>query len=273
VSRRAEGDAFHGPPLAVNTPHGRAYKHPETGDYLPSITTVLKVIDKPALVGWAARETAGAAFDQRHALVRMNDREAAVDMLKNARYRSMNKAGDVGSLVHRVAEALERDEPLPVVTDAAAPYVESFVAFVAAFEPQFEIVEGTVFSDTWGYAGTFDFLARFDDLLVLGDHKTGKGVYPEVALQIAAARYADRVWNRDTGELTPMPEVAGAIAVHLHVDGYRVVEIDAGRDAFEAFVAARQLWPWAHDGGDNATAIGPSLSPQRLARTFGQVSA
>ena len=269
-----QGDPFGGPPLAVNTPHGRQYRHPETGVYVPSVTTVLKIIDKPGLVGWAARETAGAAFDQRAALAQMTDREAAVDMLKNARFRAMNRAGDVGTAVHAIAEALERDEPLPVVSEAAEPYVESFLAFVSAFDPKFELVEGTVFGSAGGgYAGTFDFLARFGDLLVLGDHKTGKGVYAEVALQLAGLRYAELVHNRDTGELEPMPATDGAVAVHLTRDGYRVVEVDAGAEAFAAFVACRELWPWAHERGGNATALGPSLSPQRLARSFARAPA
>lgn len=267
-------DAFHGPPLAVPIgPDGqRGYRHPETGELVPSVTTILRVIDKPALVGWAARETAGAAWDQRFALQRINERESAVDLLKNARFRSMNRAALKGTTVHRVAEALERDEALPEFSEEEAAYVDSFVAFVTAFRPRFVHVEGTVFSDAFEYAGTFDFVAEIDGYLVLGDHKTGKDVYPEVALQLAALRYADRIWNRETGELSPMPKVAGAIAVHLRPDGFRVVEVRADRVAFEAFVAARLLWPWARAEGEQIRAIGPSMTPVRLRAALGEVA-
>ena len=267
----ADGDGFYGPPLALSMPGGgRAYRHPETDELMPSVTTVIGILDKPGLVGWAARETAGAAWDQREALAHIADRDAAIDLLKNARYRSMDRARLRGSSVHRVAEALANDAPLPAFTDHEQRFLDAFVSFVTDFAPTFEIVEGTVFSDRWHYAGTFDFLAMIGGLLILGDHKTGKGIYPEVALQLAALRYADRVWDPITGALTPMPEVDGTIAVHLQADGYRVVEIDAGPDAFEAFCGLRAAWPWAHDGGGSAQAVGASLSPQRLVRTFAQ---
>jgi len=268
-------DAFGGPPLAVPIgPDGqRGYRHPETGELVPSVTTILRVIDKPALVGWAARETAGAAWDQRFALARIDDRDAAVDLLKNARFRTGRRAMLKGSTIHAVAEALSTDAPLPDYGEDEAPYVDAFVSFVSTFAPRFELVEGTVFSDTCDYAGTFDFLARIDGFLVLGDHKTGKGIYPEVALQLAALRYADRVWNRETGELTPMPKVDGCVAVHLQAGDFRVVEVKADEDAFAAFVAARELWPWAREDGGQTRAIGPSMTPTRLRRALEEVPA
>lgn len=266
-------DAFHGPPLAVPIgPDGqRGYRHPETGKIVPSVTTILNVLPKPALVGWAARETAGAAWDEREALLRIDDRDAAVDLLKNARFRTMRRAQIKGSTVHAVAEALSRDEPLPDYGEVEAPFVDSFVSFCTAFEPRFEIVEGTVFSDVLDYAGTFDFLAWIGDRLVLGDHKTGKGIYPEVALQLAALRYADRIWDRETGELSPMPKVAGTIAVHLQADGFRVVEVHADEIAFAAFAAARELWPWAREDGEQIRAIGASMTPTRLRQALEEV--
>ena len=265
-------DAFHGPPLAVPIgPDGqRGYRHPETGELVPSVTTILKVLPKPALVGWAARETARAAWEERRALAAINDPEKAVDLLKNARFRSMRRAGLRGSTVHRVAEALARDEELPDFTSEEGPYVDAFVAFVSAFSPVFELIEATVFSDTCAYAGTFDFLARIDGYLVLGDHKTGSGVYPEHALQLAALRYAERVWNPETGELSPMPKVDGCVVVHLQPDGFRVVQVHADETAFAAFVAARELWPWAREEGAQTRAIGPSMTPTRLRNAIAQ---
>lgn len=263
------GDAFYGPPLAIPIGEGiRGYEDPETREVLPGVTSILKVLPKPALEGWAARETARAAFEHRRAIAGMNDGEAVVDMLKNARYRNMNRAGDVGSLVHRAIAALGGHGEMPTEISARAQaIIDQALAFVELFRPTFTVLEGTVFNRTSAYAGTFDFLAEIDGLLILGDWKTGSGIYREVALQLAALRYAELLWDPATGDLVPMPEVAGCIAVHLQPDGYRVHEIRADESAYAAFVAARELFPFAVAGGD-ARCIGPTLSPTRLSRTF-----
>ena len=50
------------PPLVKGTDWGRAYIHPITGECVPSVTTVLKVVHKKELDGWAARMAADYAM-------------------------------------------------------------------------------------------------------------------------------------------------------------------------------------------------------------------
>src|SRR6266508_6414043 len=77
----AEEVSMTAPPLTVNVPgRGRHYEHPITKELFPSVTNVIGILDKPALVGWAARESARAAWHMREALVKIHDEEAAVDM-------------------------------------------------------------------------------------------------------------------------------------------------------------------------------------------------
>src|SRR6266508_5942091 len=205
------------PPLVVQVPgRGRHYQHPVTQELFPSVTNVIGILDKPALVGWAARESARAAWQNRKALVQINDEEAAVDMIKNAHWRTSSRAASLGESIHETCWALATGAPLPIFSEKAAPYLDQFLQFVSEFDPKFTVVEGTVFSSKYGYAGTFDFLFLLEDtFLVLGDHKTGKGVYPETALQLSALAHADEIWNRDTGELEPMPVTDACIALHL----------------------------------------------------------
>lgn len=255
------------PPLALSVDGHRVYQHPVTGELYPSITSIIGVLDKPALVGWAARETASAAWDNREALMQLTDRDAAIDMLKNARYRSMDRAAKIGTTVHAVAEALARDEPLPEFKPEHVPGIDRFLEFVQNFEPTFTLVEATVFSDEHRYAGTVDFACLIDGLLVLGDHKTGKGVYPEVAMQLAAARYAEVVWDRLTGELQPVPDFDGCIAVQLRPEGGTVYLVEAGEAAFRAFLGARQAWPWVEDG-ESRGAVGAAMNRTRLVKAL-----
>jgi hypothetical protein len=55
----------------------------------------------------------------------------------------------------------------------------------------------------------------------LFDFKTGKGVYGETALQLAAYARAD-VYVDDEGNEQDMPTVDGIAAVHVRADGYAV---------------------------------------------------
>jgi hypothetical protein len=232
---------------------GRHYRHPETGDLVPSVTNVIGCLDKPALIGWAAREVAAAAWDARHSLTRIPDRDMAVDMLKAAPYKKRNRAADVGTLVHAVAEALASDSPLPVFGNVEAPYLDAFLAFVADHDVKFHAVEVTVFHSEHRYAGTYDFLADVDGRRVIGDHKTGSGIYPEVALQLAALRWADEAVV--DGMLCDHEMVDGCVAVHLQPGGYGLHEVRSDETAFAAFCALRTVWEW-HKGGLSDGCVG-----------------
>lgn len=253
------------PALAVKVPgRGRMYRHPVNDELYPSVTNIIDVLDKPAIPRWAAREVAKFAYANRAALMTMDDGDAAVDFLKGSPYRKRDKAADVGSVVHSAAEALATNGELPALDEVHGPFLDAFLGFVKDFEPKFQIVEGTVFSEKYQYAGTFDFLAWIRDFLILGDHKTGSGVYAEVALQLSALRHAETVWDPKTGELSPMPWADGCIAVHLQPGKATVHVIDAGEVAFQTFLGLRQAWPWVKDN----RAVGPVVNAARLFNEF-----
>lgn len=255
------------PILAVKLPagRGRAYKHPATGDYHISVTNVIDVLAKPWLGGWAAKEVAGYAFDQREALRAMTEREAAVDFLKGAPYRKRNRAADLGSKIHEYAECLAVGEPRPKLDEVHQPYIAGLQGFIDEYQPEFEAVEVTVFSPSepehLRYAGTFDVLLNIGDLRFLADWKTSASIYAEVALQLAALRRGEVMWNRHTGDLSPMPAVDGCLAIHLQPDAYNVHIIDAGNAAFQCFMGLRQAWSWTKE---NDGAVGPRMNYDRL---------
>lgn len=89
------------------------------------------------------------------------------------------------------------------------------------------------------YAGTFDLLAMMAGQDWLLDVKTGKGVYPEVACQLAAYRAAEFALTAG-----PVPFDYGharMAALHLRPDGtYALIEVD---DADGGALAASPLRP------------------------------
>lgn len=265
------------PTLAISVSgKGRMYRHPVNEALYPSVTNIIDTLAKPWLAGWKAKMVAGHAWDMREALMHIEEREAAVDMLKGGPSRQRDAAAQAGDKIHRYAEAVARNERPPEIEEELEPWVEAFVTFLDEFRPRFRVLEGIIFSgeptDYDRYAGTFDFLCDVPDIrsngarwvTLLGDYKTGGDrIYAEVALQLAALRHGDELFDEKTGDLLEMPEVDACIAVHLRPDQLKVHIIDAGELAYTAFRGLGMAWHWDkdHDG-----AVGPGMNLTRLLR-------
>src|SRR5207248_5364567 len=95
---------------------------------IPSVTTIIKLIDKSApLVGWAKRETAACAVRNLDALVAMRAAggpEAAINWLKTIPDYLRDRAADRGTSVHALAEQIVRGQ-VPEVPDELAGHVDA----------------------------------------------------------------------------------------------------------------------------------------------------
>lgn len=225
------------------TANGRTYTDPLTGDTFPSVTNILNVIDKPALIPWAARMAAEYAYDRRETLGVM-DRAEYVDTVKTNWRRKRDDAADRGTNVHAAVEeylrsggTLDADEWEPNVL----AHVEQFQRFARDHRPTLRFVETTVYSPRYGYAGTLDMLADLHGRgLWLIDVKTG-GVWPEAALQLCAYRNADYLITGPPWERHDMPPVDGCAVLDLKPDRYDLVAVDTSADVLDAFVFAAEL--------------------------------
>jgi hypothetical protein len=255
----------------------RHYIHPVTGDLLISVTTVLGATENkaPYLTPWSARLAAEFAVDNLAmllALVKEEGAEAAVDLVKDQAKQLRDRKADAGKYVHNVAESLTLwaaspdgtgqdialpelpehligadydDEPLEDVVDWM---IRGFTNFVAAFNPQFEATEMTVYNRDLGIAGTLDMIivlygysltpdgkliaAPGNRLVLCVDIKTGKlGI--TVQEQLAAyRRMAEALMPQ--GEIVPMPATDAGAVLHLrpeHRDGYRLIPVSPLDDA------------------------------------------
>ena len=230
-----------GPRNATTTNRGRTYLwRDETFD---SVTTILSGgIPKPALTNWAAKSVAeyvAANLDEVRAIASKNT-AAAIDLMKGSPWRQRDAAALQGSAIHAWAEAhvLGQDPPAP--PKAHKPYLDGFLRFLDEWQPAYEMSEATVYSRQYGYAGTLDAIATLDGARTLIDYKTGKGVYGEVALQLAAYRFAEFV-GMPNGDEVPMTPVDGAAVLHLTPDGYVLIPVTADEVAFRFFLYAQQV--------------------------------
>lgn len=144
---------------------GRHYE--VDGNLYPSVTTVLSIIRKPYLERW--RGEIG------------NDNADFI----------MEEAGELGSEVHDIAEAINRGEPWAAATYETHLMAEAYEKWFTANVKEVVYVEHAIVNTVYGYAGRLDLCAviRGDRLPSLLDIKTG-GLYPDAFLQLAAYQKA-----------------------------------------------------------------------------------
>lgn len=229
----------------------RGYYHMPNGRKLLSVTTILSDgIPKPALVHWAAWEVATCAMTwlPRLARVRGDDaRKTATAWLQKAAERRRDAGANLGGAIHDACEARILGTAWPEPTDEQRPFLEAFARFCDRWRPRWEATEMVLANYTHGWAGRGDAWlgltlpdAGPEPVAVLADWKTGKGYYPEAALQMSAYARAEVGFLRDGTQVIP-PVVTHALIVHLRPDrypktgGYRVIPVDIGDTTYAAF--------------------------------------
>jgi hypothetical protein len=238
------------PALAVEQPDGsRLYVHPRTGEKVPSVTTIIKEgIAKPALMGWATRLAAEYTVKAWGELDSLPSEEK-LDLIRHAHDRERDKASGLGTEVHSAIDAWCKGEPWPAKKETDS-YLNNFMSFMMDFKPKFTENEVTVWSRTYQYAGTFDWLAEIAGDLYLGDTKTGRRVYPEVGLQLSALANADFILRED-GREEPLPHAQYLAALHVRPRSWHFYQIGRDAENFRAFLACRELYSWIHETCDH----------------------
>jgi hypothetical protein len=233
---------------------GRTYKIPTDQGIVevPSVTTILNVVAKPAIAGWAAKAVAQYAVANHDILTSMLERgqqEDAIKLLKGSPWTTRDTAADVGTRVHKLIEShIFGGTPEP--DEQEAPYWQSYLAFRQAY-PNLEFLssELTVYDLALGYAGTMDAIVMMNGQRGILDWKTRQGhttndtfMYETEGLQLAAYAYASRFLLDDgsTGHLEP---VEGATVVMLCTDGFKLGPADLEAD-WQGFQSTLDLYRW-----------------------------
>lgn len=199
-----------------------------------SVTTIIGVLDKPALMYWAAEQAAKAAIASAGTLKARVEEEGpdpVIKWLRDARFRKPKdalSATALGTICHTACEeyALSGTRPdrdrLSELVKQAAPrgftgleqevatltkMLDRFDEWLQRFTPSYQATEVAVYSPTYGYAGQTDGFLTIDGSRFIIDYKSTreprdgqgnpKSPYPEVGLQLAAYRYAEMaaVWR------------------------------------------------------------------------------
>jgi hypothetical protein len=249
------------------------------GRELPSVTTVLEVIAKPALGPWYAKEerryfetamlevlSRPGAQDPNYVLTAVAEAVTGV----KAADREKQRAATIGTAVHAGIEwhlrrAVGEDPgPEPQLPDAATWAVESWKDWAASVSLEPVAIERTVYCLDCGYAGTLDLYARVKGVPSVLDWKTGRAIYPEAFLQNVAYRHAARRLGMPStqGLIVRLPKL-------LDDPAWEVMAVPTSLRLAD-FLAALQLWRWqrrmaGRPVGDGASVAGgrpPAVTSQ-----------
>jgi len=167
---------------------GSSHSYLLDGSRIPGVTTVIGILDKPALVNWAARESAIYADEnwEKLAAMRSGDR---IEAITKARFQKNRAAIVKGNRIHALGAKLASGETVDVPLEIRTQ-VSAYARFLDEWELEVVATETPVCNTEYCYGGTFDLITRSPRLgMSLADIKTGSGVYDEVGLQLNA--YAD----------------------------------------------------------------------------------
>lgn len=262
---------------------GRGHVYEDAnGARVPGVTTIVgDGIPKPALVNWAGDATADYAINHWDELAKMAP-AARLKRLQKARYEDRDTAANRGTAVHALAEQLVAGKEV-AVPDELAGHVESYVQFLDEWEPQPVLIETVVVSHKHGVAGTLDLVADFPtELLVqqrgleylaeldrptraLLDLKTSRsGIFGETALQLAVYRAAD-VYIDEDGAEQPMLTTDIVLGLHVRVDGYDLMPIEAGHQQVREWLYAREIARFVKETSGGYVGA-PLTSPRQMKR-------
>ncbi|CAN5654680.1 hypothetical protein BH23CHL7_BH23CHL7_20450 [soil metagenome] len=252
-----------GPKNAWTDPESGLRMYRWQGRDLPSVTSIRRMAGLPhGLHQWTINQVISHAIDHWPALT---ERLAGGDPaqlklvrheLRTAATAERDRAADLGTAVHDAAAAAK--SPLEVPPEVA-PRLRQYLDWLAVSGAEILGSEFQVFHLGLGYAGTCDALVRFrDGSIWVVDHKTGKGVYSDHALQLIAYTMAEFVGADDVVDerLTELlRQVEGMGVLHLADDHWEFRAVRPDPATWSAFrgLLSFATWTAAHGTADSFT--------------------
>lgn len=246
-----------------------SHRYKLDGTWVPGVTTILGVLDKPGLRKWAASSVAEFVADNPREVdaLREMGRGPMVAALKEVPWQKRDDAATRGTTFHDLAERIANGEEVDV-PEPLVPLVEHALDFMEQYDIRPVLNEACVGSREHRYAGKLDLIADSSLGRCIFDWKSGKRIYPTFAFQLSAYAFAD--FHGENGNEQPLPPVEAAYGIHVRADGYDVVPLEFGPKVFNEFITIRNTFDinkraegdWRSPGTGYA---GIALQPERTA--------
>jgi len=189
------------------------------GIEVPSVTTILKILNKPALTTWANN----------------------LGWNRKSVKKVLEEVSDIGTAVHEIINCILAKKKLEyskshIPFDVLYPYVMNFMKFYNdhTFEPI--ILEESLSVDNFG--GTIDYYGKLDGKYTIIDFKTSKQIRMSMFLKLAAYCIMLEKYGHTV-------EQVGILLVNNKNGGFRCIsreELDPYIEVFNALVTLFHLY-------------------------------
>lgn len=247
----------------IRKPWGRGgHVYSDDGQPVTGATTILsRGYPKPALQGYAAKMAGQLVLNRWDELCGMEPSERQLAVARAHLVDSGEKM-ERGKTIHALAELVITGEDVEVPLELEAE-INAYARFLDAWDVQPVLVERPGINRRSWYAGTFDLVADLRGTRWLLDLKSGKEVWEDVALQLAAYRNFEAVLVAP-GVEEPMPEVDRCGVIHVKPDSCELVPVEVDADTFAAFLQVQAVGNWIKSAKD-ASPVGLPIQPLRSA--------
>ena len=194
----------------------------------PRVTTIAKCLDdEGALTAWKGRMTATGLVQRNDLLVAasaaLDDRNSLDRIVQQAiEAAGASSKANIGTALHQLTQQLDLgNQPaiLPGLQTDVDAYRSGIVQHGVIIDPR--LVEVLLVNEKYEYAGTADRIARFSSRKrkQIFDLKTGNIEYAinAIAVQMAMYANAEYIYNWQTKEQTPMPDIDKTRGVIIHL--------------------------------------------------------
>ena len=185
------------------------------GTRVPSVTTYLGILNKPAIVHWAW-ELGTQGLDYR---------------------KVRDQSGDIGTNVHSLILCCLKGEKIAEVAGAEAEPMSKYFKWAKGKRIDPIIAELPLVSETYRFGGTPDFYGTVNGKLTLLDFKTSGAIYPENFYQLAAYQ----ALLIDNGH--PAPKEIAILRVGKDAnEGFEYRQMGDLEPAWEIFLACQKIY-------------------------------
>jgi hypothetical protein len=203
---------------------------------VPSVTTVLNVIDKPALTSWKVDQGILAALTLPK--IEGEDDKAYLARIKSDSGQQVKDAADEGTRIHDAIEQAYKGRPVP---DRYRPHVDAVQAELARLFPGVtDWVAEASFGSPFGYGGKVDLHSPSTGITVDhkgkdGDFTDGKKLAYDQNYQLAPYQVGLGFQHGPAANIFVSRTHPGKVASHVWTT-------DDMAHGWQVFHAALQLW-------------------------------
>ena len=192
------------------------------------VTTIAKCLDdEGSLTAWKGRMTATGLVQRQDLLVAastaLDDKQALDRIVQQAiEAAGASSKANIGTALHQLTQQIDlgrKPAILPGLQGDVDAYVQGMKTHGVIIDPR--LVEVLLVNEKWEYAGTADRIARFSTRKKkqVFDLKTGNIEYAinAIAVQMAMYANAEYIYDWQTKERIPMPDIDKTRGVIIHL--------------------------------------------------------